>query len=75
MPFSGGGGIPYDFRGLLNKALLLLGILIIIYAILWILAVLHIIPAIIYSLFPQIVLLCICIYIVYMAYKRRNKYY
>lgn len=75
MPFSGGGGIPYDFRGLLNKALLLLGILIIIYAILWILAVLHIIPAIIYSLFPQIVLLCIGIFIVYMAYKRRNKYY
>lgn len=74
MPFPG-GGIPFDIRGMINKALMLLGILIIIYAVLWILAILHIIPHIIYSLFPQIVLLGIGIFIVYMAYKRKNRYY
>ncbi len=74
MPFTG-GPIPLNLRGLLNKLLLLIGILIIIYAILWILAILHIIPVIIYSLFPQVVLLGIGIFIVYMAYKRKDKYY
>lgn len=74
MPFTG-GPLPFDIRGLINKLLLLIGILIIIYSILWILAILHIISPIIYSLFPQIVLLGIGIFIVYMAYKRKNKYY
>lgn len=73
MPFSG-GGIPFDIRNLLNKILMLFGILIIIYAILWILAKLKLIPAIIYAIFPQIVLLLIGIFIVYMAYVRRNGY-
>lgn len=73
MPFSG-GGIPFDIRNLLNKILMLFGILIIIYAILWILAELKLIPAIIYAIFPQIVLLLIGIFIVYMAYVRRNGY-
>ena len=58
----------------LNKCLFLVGAFIIIYAILWILAELHLIPAIIFMIFPQLVLLAIGIFIVYMAYSRRNIY-
>ena len=66
------GGIPGDLRDTLNKCLFLA--FIIIYAILWILAELHLIPAIIFMIFPQLVLLAIGIFIVYMAYSRRNIY-
>lgn len=68
------GGIPGDLRDTLNKCLFLVGAFIIIYAILWILAELHLIPAIIFMIFPQLVLLTIGIFIVYMAYSRRNIY-
>ncbi|MCI7291873.1 hypothetical protein [Methanobrevibacter woesei] len=68
------GGIPGDLRDTLNKCLFLVGAFIIIYAILWILAELHLIPAIIFMIFPQLVLLAIGIFIVYMAYSRRNIY-
>jgi len=68
------GGIPGDLRDTLNKCLFLVGVFIIIYAILWILAELHLIPAIIFMIFPQLVLLAIGIFIVYMAYSRRNIY-
>lgn len=74
MPFPGGGGIPYDFRGLLNNIALFCGVLIIIYAILWILVELHVIPFIVASIFPYIVVLLIGIFIVYTALKRRNTY-
>jgi len=68
------GGIPGDLKDTLNKCLFLVGAFIIIYAILWILAELHLIPAIIFMIFPQLVLLAIGIFIVYMAYSRRNIY-
>lgn len=68
------GGISGDLRDTLNKCLFLVGAFIIIYAILWILAELHLIPAIIFMIFPQLVLLAIGIFIVYMAYSRRNIY-
>ena len=68
------GGIPGDLRDTLNKCLFLVGAFIIIYAILWILSELHLIPAIIFMIFPQLVLLAIGIFIVYMAYSRRNIY-
>lgn len=68
------GGIPGDLRDTLNKCLFLVGAFIIIYAILWILAELNLIPAIIFMIFPQLVLLAIGIFIVYMAYSRRNIY-
>ena len=68
------GGIPGDLRDTLNKCLFLVGAFIIIYAILWILAELHLILAIIFMIFPQLVLLAIGIFIVYMAYSRRNIY-
>lgn len=68
------GGIPGDLKDTLNKCLFLVGAFIIIYAILWILAELHLIPAIIFMIFPQLVLLAIGVFIVYMAYSRRNIY-
>lgn len=72
MPIS--GGIPYDFKEIANKIAMLMGILIIIYALLWILAELKLIPVVLFAIFPQIVLLLIGIFIVYIAYSRRNSY-
>lgn len=68
------GGIPYDFKEIANKIAMLMGILIIIYALLWILAELKLIPVVLFAIFPQIVLLLIGIFIVYIAYSRRNSY-
>lgn len=67
-------GIPYDFREIANKMAMLLGILIVVYALLWILAELKLIPVVLFAIFPQIVLLLIGIFIVYIAYSRRNSY-
>ncbi|MBR6025091.1 MAG: hypothetical protein IK044_09100 [Methanobrevibacter sp.] len=64
----------YTIRGYINKFALLFGILLIIYAVLWMLAELKIIPAILFAIFPQIVLLLIGIFIVYMAISKRNPY-
>lgn len=74
MAFGGPRPFPSDYRELFNKILFLAGILIIIYAILWILAELNLIPVIIFVLFPQFVLLLIGIFIVYQAWNRRNMY-
>lgn len=68
------GGIPYDFKEIANKIAMLMGILIIIYALSWILAELKLIPVVLFAIFPQIVLLLIGIFIVYIAYSRRNSY-
>ena len=68
------GGIQYDFKEIANKIAMLMGILIIIYALLWILAELKLIPVVLFAIFPQIVLLLIGIFIVYIAYSRRNSY-
>ena len=52
------GGIPlYDFKEIANKIAMLMGILVIIYALLWILAELKLIPVVLFAIFPQIVLL------------------
>ena len=67
-------GIPYDFREMANKIAMLVGALIIIYAVLWILAELKLIPVVLFAIFPQIVLLLIGIFIVYIAYSKRNIY-
>ena len=64
----------YTIRGYLNKFLLLLGIVIIVYAVLWILAELKIIPVIFFAIFPQIVLLLVGIFIVYIAMSKRKRY-
>lgn len=65
---------PYAIKGYLNKFALLAGVIIIIYALLWMFAELKIIPMIVFAIFPQIVLLLIGIFIVYMAISRRNTY-
>lgn len=67
-------GIPYDFREITNKMAMFLGILIVVYALLWILAELKLIPVVLFAIFPQIVLLLIGIFIVYISYSRRNSY-
>ena len=64
----------YTIRIYINKIALLFGILLIIYAVLWILAELKIIPTIFFAIFPQIVLLLIGIFIVYMAWSKRKMY-
>ena len=64
----------YTIRSYINKFALLFGILLIIYAILWMLAELKIIPTIFFAIFPQIVLLLIGIFIVYMALSKRSTY-
>ena len=64
----------YTIIKYINRFALLFGIFVIIYAILWILAELEIIPAIIFAIFPQIVLLLVGIFIVYIVLSRRNKY-
>lgn len=69
------GQMPFNIRELLIKFSFLVGFLIIIYALLWILAELKVIPVIIYAIFPQIVLLFIGIFIVYMAYTRKKEFY
>ena len=64
----------YTIRSYITKFALLFGILLIIYALPWMLAELKIIPAILFAIFPQIVLLLIGIFIVYMALSKRNTY-
>ncbi|WP_296803857.1 hypothetical protein [uncultured Methanobrevibacter sp.] len=67
------GGFP-ELRDMVYKIAMLLGILIVIYGVLWLLAELNVIPAVFFSIFPQIVLILIGIFIVYIAYSRRNMY-
>ena len=76
MSFGSGGNrpFPYDYKETLNKVLMLAGILIIVYALLWMFAELKLIPVIIYALFPQFVLLLVGIFIFYQAYSRRHLY-
>ena len=73
MPFR--GQVPFDFQSILIKVGFVVGFLIIIYAILWMLAELKLMPVIIFAIFPQIVLLCVGIFILYMAYTKRKEYY
>lgn len=68
-------GILYDFKSIVNKIAILFGIIIIIYSLLWILAKLNLIPEIIFFIFPQIILLLIGIFIVYIAYNSQKRGY
>lgn len=69
------GGMPlYDFKDLLYKLAILFGALLVIYGVLWLLAELHIIPGIIFAVFPQIVLILIGIFIMYVAFSKRRSY-
>lgn len=73
MPIS--GAIPFDLKEMGYKIAFVFGALIIIYGVLWLLAVLKIIPPILFAIFPQIVLIIIGIAIIYFAYDRKKKYY
>lgn len=69
-------GMPFfDIKAVGYKVAIVLGALIVIYGILWLLAELHIIPTIIFAIFPQIVLILIGIAIIYVAYDHKKKYY
>lgn len=75
MPFGGGGMPFYDLKDIVYKVAMIFGVLIIIYGVLWLLAELGVIPAIIFAIFPQIVMILIGIFIVYVAYENKKKYY
>ena len=63
-----------DLRDVGYKIDILFGVLIVIYGVLWLLAELKIIPTIFFAIFPQIVLILIGLFIVYVAYNKRNMY-
>ena len=70
------GGMPfYDFKDLGYKIAFIFGALIVIYGVLWLLAELGVIPAIVFAIFPQIVLILIGIFIMYVAFEQKKKYY
>ena len=64
-----------DLRDIGYKIAILFGALIVIYGVLWLLATLGVIPAIIAAIFPQIVIIIIGLFIIYTAVERRKKYY
>ena len=69
------GGIPFfDLKDLTYKVAILFGVLIVIYGVLWLLAELGVIPAIIFAIFPQIVLILVGLFIIYTAVSRKNAY-
>lgn len=72
MPFP--GGMFPDMRDILFKLALLFGVLIVIYGVLWLLVTLGVIPALVAAIFPQIVLILIGLFIIYIAFNRRNPY-
>ncbi|WP_295721398.1 hypothetical protein [uncultured Methanobrevibacter sp.] len=63
--------IPYEFERKLYRILLITGIFIVIYALIWILVGLHIIPSLVLTLFPPVLLLMIGMYVIYISYSRR----
>ena len=67
--------MPPEFKDLLYKLLLIFGVIIVIYGVLWVLVTLGLIPALVAALFPQIVIIIIGLFIIYVAIERRNKYY
>ena len=64
-----------DLRDTLFKMAILFGALLIIYGILWLLASLSIIPSILVTIFPQIILILVGIFIIYIAYNKKKRYY
>ena len=65
----------YDLKELGYKIAFTFGALIVVYGVLWLLAELGIIPAIVAAIFPQIVLIIIGIFIMYVAFEQKKKYY
>ena len=65
----------YDLKDVGYKIAIIFGVIIVIYGVLWLLAELGLIPAIVFAIFPQIVLILIGLFIIYVAYDRKKKYY
>ena len=63
-----------DLRDIGYKIAILFGALIVIYGVLWLLVNLGLIPALVAAIFPQIVLILIGIFIIYVAYTKRSAY-
>ena len=63
-----------DMRDLLYNVAIVFGGLIAFYGVLWLLVTLGIIPAIIAAVFPQVVLIIIGLFIIYIAFSRKNNY-
>ena len=63
-----------DMMDILYKVAIVFGGLIVFYGVLWLLVTLGIIPAIIAAVFPQVVLIIIGLFIIYIAFSRKNNY-
>ena len=74
MPIPNGRSI-YDLKDMAYKVAFIFGALIVLYGVLWLLAELGVIPAIVFAIFPQVVLIIIGIFIMYTAYEQKKKYY
>lgn len=72
MPIPNGN--PLEFRSTMNKVALCFGVILIIYATLSILIKLNLIPDILISIFPSIVLLIVGIFILISSFNSRKKY-
>ena len=66
---------PFELKKLLIKVAIVVGVIIVMYGILWLLAILNLIPPIIASLFPQVVIIIIGLFIIYTAINKKNDYY
>ena len=67
-------GMFPDFRDLGYKLAILFGVLIVIYGVLWLFVTLGIIPALVAAIFPQIVLILVGLFIIYVAFNKRKLY-
>ena len=65
----------YELKELFFKIAILFGAVIVVYGVLWLLANLKIIPAIIASIFPQIVIIIIELFIIKTEIDKKNKYF
>lgn len=74
MPIPNGGFPFFDFKEIGYKIAILIGVFIVIYGVLWLLAELGIIPAIFFAIFPQIVLILLGISIICIAVSRKKAY-
>ena len=63
-----------DLRDIAYKIAILFGAIIVIYGVLWLLVNLGVIPALVAAIFPQIVLILIGLFIIYVAYTKRSAY-
>ncbi len=63
--------IPYEVERKLYEVLLIMGIFIVVYALIWIFVGLGIIPSLLLTLFPPALLLVVGIYVIYISYSRR----